>query len=147
MILSTQEVERKAKQALTKIKPKTIIKANQLAQHLLKRILKDLPLKFTVKGRSNLIVSEKTMDDLIVEFLEFFFYNKDFPKQKDNEIFLYEKITDQELEYYARKNNLKFKPNKKDKKISELIENLARKYPDTKYGLLSSFKKLQNKIK
>jgi len=149
LILSVNEVERKAKDALknNKIKPKSTIKTSDLSEHILKKILKDLPVKFIKKGKADLAVVEKTMDNVIVDFLAYFFYNKPFPKQKANEIYLFERITDAELIYYAKKNNLKFQPSKKDKKLETFIENLYKKYPDTKYGLLSSFKKLQKSIK
>jgi hypothetical protein len=52
-------------------------------------------------------------------------------------------ITDKEALLFARYNGIDFKPNKKNKKIKEILDKLEQLYPQTRYSLSKSISSLK----
>ena len=68
-------------------------------------------------------------------------FNKKEPKVKG--IKLLRTITDKEALLFAKHNNIKFTPNKKNKRIKEILDKLERLYPQTRFSLSKSVKALK----
>ena len=50
------------------------------------------------------------------------------------------------LEKYAKIKGLKFKSNKKDKKVQNFLDKIQEKYPNAKYNLLRNIEELRKII-
>ena len=133
-----------------------ILAADDLTAYLLNKILKDMPAKvysrktnieqllkkdkktseFIKKNRINKIVIPWTADDECCIFLKSVFSNK--PKKKIPYVKFLLTATDDEIGKFAKINRIPWKPNKKDRKILQFIEELNKLYPQTKFSLLKS---------
>ena len=115
------------------------IVADGISYSVLKRILEGLPITL-VRGKNKKkgykLVITYTMDDYICEFLSRIFLNKKV--KKDKFISIFKTVTDDELKKYCKKNKIRFKPNKKDKRIMDLIETVAKNHQETKVSLLKT---------
>ena len=101
--------------------------------------------EFIRKNKINKIVANWTLDDEVTSFLEGVFLNKK-RKLGKRYINLLTTITDKEAKLFAKLKKIKFKPNKKNKDIMELIEELSKKHTHAKFSLMKNIKDL-NKIK
>ena len=129
-----------------------ILITDDLNECLIRGMIKDLPVtiykrktinqEFIKKNKINNIATKWTMDDTAINTLKEFLTGK---KQKENnkKTKLLEVASDKELERYAKIHNLKFEPNKKDKKYNKTIEHMQQKYSDTKEKLYQSKKTLE----
>ncbi len=119
-----------------------IIKDNSLKAELtiyfLNSISKSIPLKIDIKNKidnkHDKIVLPKNLDDEIEAFLEAMFNKKEYKKQK--EISLLRTISNEEI--IILKKILKLKGNIKETKLGKTLNNLEKKYPGSKFGLLKS---------
>lgn len=137
-----------------------ILIIDNLSFYLVKKIIKDLPVKIFFKeipvnslnnkkikdyirnNKINRIVIPWTLDDEISLFLENIFLNKKTRIKKDY-IKLLKTVTDKEIILFARLKNIKFRENKKNKEIKEFLDKLEYKHPETKFSLLRSINQLE----
>lgn len=129
-----------------------ILVMDELNEYLIKRIIKDLPViiykrksidnEFIKKNKINKIATNTTMDDEATQLLKEFTTGKK-TKQNKKIIKLLAVTSDKELERYAKIHEIRFKPNKKDKRYNKTIEQMTQKYTDTKEKLYQSKKTLE----
>ena len=114
---------------------------DKLSKFLIDHIIGTLPKTFVTKEKANKVIIKYTLDDECNDFLEKLLYNKKNPKIKG--IKLLRSITDKEALLFAKYNGIEFKPNKKDKKIKEILDKLENLYPQTRFSLLKSIESLK----
>jgi hypothetical protein len=115
---------------------------DKLSRFLIDKIIGTLPKKFVSSAKkANKVVIKHTLDDECNAFLEGLFYNKKSKKIKD--IKLLRSVTDKEAILFAKYNGIKFVPNKKNKKIKEILDELERSYPQTRFSLSKSISDLK----
>lgn len=115
---------------------------DKLSKFLIDKIISTLPKTFTNNPKkANKIVVKYTLDDKCNDFLEKIFYNK--KKKTIKGIKLLRTITDKEALLFAKYNNIEFEPNKKNKKIKEILDNLEKSYPQTRFSLAKSTESLK----
>jgi serine/threonine protein kinase len=113
-----------------------------LSRHLIENIVGSLPKKFANNSKdANKTIIKFTLDDVCSEFLENLMFNK--PKKKSKGISILKAITDKEALLFARYNNIKFSPNKKNKKVKDILDKLEQLYPQTRYSLAKSIESLK----
>jgi len=122
-----------------------ILTGDELSFYLVKRIIKDLPVKLFLKkpagAKVNKTVIKYTLDDKLSDFLENVFFGKRIKKPK--QISILDVITDNEAVMLSKINNIRFKPNKKDKNIVNLLDRLEKKYPEIRFSLSKSIPELK----
>lgn len=110
---------------------------DKLSRFLIDNIIGTLPKKFVNnKNKANKVVVKYTLDDECQDFLEKFMFNKKIKKVKG--VSLLKTITDKEALLFAKYNNIKFSVNKKNKKITEILDKLEKLYPQIRYSLRKS---------
>ena len=115
---------------------------DKLSLVFIDKIIATLPKTFTNNPKkANKMVVKYTLDDECNNFLEKIFYNK--KKKIIKGIKLLRTITDKEALLFANYNNIEFKPNKKNKKIKEILDNLEKSYPQTRFSLAKSIESLK----
>ncbi|TKJ17247.1 hypothetical protein CEE44_01805 [Candidatus Woesearchaeota archaeon B3_Woes] len=115
---------------------------DKLSRFFIDKIIGTLPKTFTNDlKKANKKVIKYTLDDECNDFLEKLFYNK--KKKQVKEIKLLRTITDKEALLFSRYNHIKFSPNKKNKKIKELLDSLEKSYPQTRFSLAKSIESLK----
>ena len=115
---------------------------DKLSKFLIQRIIGTLPKTFTNSlKKANKIVVKCTLDDECNNFLENILYNK--KKKPIRGIKLLRTITDKEAMLFAKYNNIEFTPNKKNEKIKEILDELEKSYPQTRFSLAKSIKSLK----
>ncbi len=115
---------------------------NKLSKFLIQRIIGTLPKTFTnSQKKANKIVVKCTLDDECGDFLENLLYNK--KKNPIKGIKLLRTITDKEAMLFAKYNNIMFKPNKKNRKIKEILDELEKSYPQTRFSLAKSINSIK----
>lgn len=95
---------------------------------------------FVKKNKINKIVVDWTLDDEINAFLEEILNCK--KRKNDKKIKLIANITDKEALLFAKLKGLKFKPNVKNKDITQLVERLVEKHTHAKYSMLVNIEEL-----
>ncbi|MBW2980918.1 hypothetical protein KY360_05875 [Candidatus Woesearchaeota archaeon] len=122
-----------------------ILTEDKLSFYLIKKIIKDLPVKMFLKkpasAKVNKTVIKYTLDDKLSDFLENILFGKK-PK-KPKQISILDVITDNEAVLFAKINNIRFKPNKKHKDIVTLLGRLEKKYPGIRFSLSKSISELK----
>jgi len=131
-----------------------VLVLGELNKYFVKSIIKDLPVelyfrakedkKFVKKNKINKIIRQYTIDDEVNLFLENLFLGKRMKAKKS--ISLLNVITDKEAKLFARINRLKFKENKKNKDIQNLLDEMEKKDPGAKFRLLKNME-LLNRLK
>ena len=115
---------------------------DELSKFFIDKIIGTLPKTFTkYPKKANKVVIKYTLDDECNDFLEKMLYNKH--KKPVKGIKLLRAITDKEASLFAKYNNIKFEPNKKDKKIKEILDKLENLYPQTRFSLAKSIEALK----
>jgi hypothetical protein len=115
---------------------------DKLSRFLIDKIIGTLPKKFVSSAKkANKVVIKYTLDDACNGFLENLFYNK--KKVKVKGVMLLRSVTDKEAILFAKYNDIKFVPNKKNKKIKEILDELERSYPQTRFSLSKSISDLK----
>ena len=124
-----------------------ILVLGELNKYFVKSIIKDLPVEmyfkmkedkeFTKKKKINKIIRQETIDDKINLFLEKLFLGKNIKSRKKT-ISLLNVITDKEAKLFAKIKKLRFKENKKNKDIQNLLDDLEKKDPGAKFRLLKN---------
>ncbi|MBN2111570.1 hypothetical protein JW707_00570 [Candidatus Woesearchaeota archaeon] len=119
--------------------------------YLLKRIIKDLPVKIETRKTSNLAASSKkhnkiiipwSLDDEAEEFLNMVFSKKKPKKFSKKTIKLLKNVTEEEIEIFAKIK--KFKCRKQAKpRIKKMLDELEKRYPGYKFSLLNSIKQMK----
>lgn len=114
--------------------------------HLLKSIFKGQPFKFEikkgaissaeipVKGRNKVIIPWN-MDDEVEQYLNALFNNKKIKKTKLIKPLL--NISDEEIDYFAKIKKMKGKKKAKTT-LGNMMDDLEKRYPGSKFGLLKS---------
>jgi hypothetical protein len=121
-----------------------IVVTDDLDEYFVKSITSKLPVKIykrKTKGKIK-IVKLWTADDEINLFLKQIFYGKKIKQEKF--VKLLKVITDKEAAKFAKLKKIKFKPNKKDKIVQDFVDEMQKKYPDTKYKLIKSINVLND---
>jgi hypothetical protein len=121
-----------------------ILIRDPLSDYLVKKIVGGLPVKYYKRNSSNInsIVIPWTIDDECCYFLERLFANKPVPKIKNVSVLV--TVTDAEALAYAKLKNIKFKPNRKNQYVMEMLNSMEKKYKETKFSLVKSIKEMQN---
>lgn len=125
-------------------------------KELVKRIIGKRPLnvyfkskedkEFIKKNKINKVIVEWTLDDEANCFLlELFRRKKQKRLDKDHVKFLVD-MTDEDVIEFARINRLKFKPNKKDKDVMKLVNELQKEHPSAKYTLIKNIEELKKRL-
>ncbi len=115
---------------------------DKLSRLLIDKIIGTLPKTFTNSPeKANKVVVKQTLDDECNDFLEKTFYNQ--KKKPVKGVRLLRTLTDKESLLFAKYNNVEFKPNKKNKKIKEILDKLEKSYPQTRFSLAKSIESLK----
>jgi DNA-directed RNA polymerase subunit RPC12/RpoP len=114
-------------------------KINYMPIKIFKR--NEIDNNFVKKNKINKIVVQDSLDDVINIGLKSVFGNRKIKKSKD--IIVFRTVTDKELSMFAKIIGMKFKENKKDKKIQDFINKVEDVYSDTKYKILRSIISLE----
>jgi len=113
-----------------------------LSRFFIDKIVGELPKKFTKDSKkATKIVIKYTMDDKCDAFIEKLFYKKE--KKALKGISVLESITDKEALLFARYNNIKFTPNKKNERTKDMLDKLENLYPQTRFSLSNSIDSLR----
>jgi tRNA(Ile)-lysidine synthase TilS/MesJ len=126
-------------------KPKDkILVLGDVADYLVKSITKNMNIRiFSRKNKKiNKIVVEHTLDDELNQFVKEIFQNKKHKKQGKT-IKILKNITDKDIMLFAKIKGLRFKPNKKDKKFQDFLDQVQARYPNAKYNLLRNMEELR----
>jgi len=123
-----------------KPKDKILVKGD-VAKYLVKSITKDMDVKIVSKNYNKKVI-EWTLDDELNQFVKNMFEGKKQPKQ-DKTIKILKNVTDKDAVLFAKIKGLKFKPNKKDKKVQYFLDKIQEKYPNAKYNLLRNIEELR----
>ena len=115
---------------------------DKLSRLFIEKMIGTLPKTFTNNPKkANKIIIKRTLDDECNDFLEKLLYNK--KKKQVKGIKLLRTITDKEALLFAKYNNIEFKPNKKSKKVKEILNELEKSYPQTRFSLAKSIESLK----
>ncbi|MBW3002955.1 hypothetical protein KY337_00195 [Candidatus Woesearchaeota archaeon] len=113
-----------------------------LLEHLIKTVVKGLPLKIVKKKTKNSRpVVLWTLDDEVSYFVESFF-SKSFKLKTTKDIKPLRPLTDNDIALYAKFKKLKFKPNKKPHSY-KYLKDLEKKYPELFFSISRSIKELE----
>ena len=115
---------------------------DKLSKYFINKIIGTMP-KIFVKDpkKATKIVIKYTLDDECNDFLNHFIFGK--KKKQTKGIKLLKTITDKEALLFAKYNNINFKPNKKERKITDMLDELEKSYPQTRFSLLKSIESLK----
>ena len=97
--------------------------------HIIKSIFK------LSKGCTKVIIPWN-LDDEIGQYLDALMNNKKIPKTKHIKFLI--NISDEEIDYFAKIKKIKGKKRAKTK-LGKMLDNLEKRYPGSKFGLLKSF--------
>jgi len=115
---------------------------DKLNKMFVDRIIGTLPKTFVNDPKkATKIVIKCTLDDIANDFLEKLLFNKKISPKKG--VKLLRTITDKEALLFAKYNNIKFTPNKKNNKIKEILDELENLYPQTRFSLLKSIESIK----
>jgi len=130
-----------------------ILAIGQIANYLAKSITKNMNVKifqknkidpnFIKKNKINKIVIEWTLDDELNQYIKKIFEKKKEAKEDKKYIKILKSVTDDEALLFSKINKLKFKPNRKDKKIQEFLNNIQDRFPNAKFNLLKNINELR----
>lgn len=128
-----------------------ILVIGDLAEHFVKNIIQNLPVKIkalkrlpkSTKGYTK-VVLPITMEDEICNFLDQLF-SKDFKLKKQNKktVKLFKVISEEELKVYCKINKLNFKKRNPDR-YTKILDTMEKKYPQTRYSVLNSMDKMSD---
>jgi len=115
--------------------------------YLIKSIFKNQPFKIdikkgTIKSAQKLskgyakVIIPWNLDDEVEQYLDALLNNKKIPKTKHIKFLI--NISNEEINYFAKIKKIKGK-NKAKTKLGKMLDNLEKKYPGSKFGLLKSF--------
>ena len=97
---------------------------------------------FVKKNKISKIVPNWTLDDEATDFLEEVFDKKKRKTEKKH-VNLLANITDVEAKLFAKLKKIKFKPNKKNKDVIKLIEELTKKHTHARFSLMKNIRALE----
>ncbi|MBW3004659.1 hypothetical protein KY310_02410 [Candidatus Woesearchaeota archaeon] len=86
------------------------------------------------KGYTKVIIPWN-MDDEVTQFLDALFNSKKVPKTKHIKLLL--NVSDEEIAFFAELKKIKGKSKAKTR-LGEMLDNLEKRYPGSKFGLLRS---------
>ncbi|RJQ18134.1 hypothetical protein C4573_00230 [Candidatus Woesearchaeota archaeon] len=108
---------------------------------MLKGIFKDVLTLLPVKKlNAKKIIIPWNLEREITEKFSCFLEHKKFPKRKKNHIYLLKCVLDEELEVYAKLKKLSYTPKKEP--CHQIIEEMQKQHPETKFSLYRSFEQL-----
>jgi|TARA_B100002003_G_C14142063_1_gene549100 hypothetical protein len=115
---------------------------DKLSKYFIDKIIGTMPKTFvTNPKKATKVIIKYTLDDECNDFLEHFMFGQKRKSVKG--IKLLKSITDKEALLFAKYNNIKFTTNKKDKKVTDILDELERSYPQTRFSLLKSIESLK----
>ena len=118
-----------------------ILVKDDISEHFVKKITKDMPVSIVKSGKADKIVESWTADDEINNFfMNILGYGE---KQDKNKVKIFLGVTDDELEEYCRLNGISFRRREKDKEIKKLIDSVTVKHPDSRHKAIKSIERLQ----
>lgn len=117
-----------------------ILVKDDVSEYFVKKIVRDLPVKIVKKGKADKIVGLWTADDEINNFFMKIFREK--KEKKFIKMFLW--VIDDELERYCKINKIRFIRNKKDKSVQKFVDEISRKFPDSKHKIIKSLGRLDS---
>ncbi len=125
-----------------------VITTSPLSTYFIKQLIKfpiTLKQQKTTKNKKAKIILEHTLDDECNWFLDQII-NKKKPKLKNNknEIKIFKYVEESEIKKLAKRLNIKFKPNKKNKQIEKIIEKFQKKYSQTKFSIGKTLELIQS---
>lgn len=118
-----------------------ILVKDYVSEYFLKKIIGNLPLKIVKKGKADKIVGVWTADDEINSFFMGIIGGK--VKSDKRFIKMFVPVTDDEMEKYCKICRIDFCKRKKDKPVELFINNINKKYPDSKHKIIKSLQRLQ----
>lgn len=136
------------------IKGEHLIVFGDLAQHVLRVLIKDLPVTITLVQTGDELqrarkqypkarcILPETMEDKLVIFLQGFFHGH-IETTTSQDIMLFQPITIQELLKYAELKELPL-PAINHHELLGQLNKFEEKYPSAKHGLLNSAKAINN---
>ncbi|MBT4650892.1 hypothetical protein HOC13_00010 [Candidatus Woesearchaeota archaeon] len=152
-----RNIERRVKRYLGRKlfkKGDKILVVGDLVEHLLKRAIKDLPVKIEKKKRLpkdvkkfKWVVIGKTLDELCENFLLGLFKGElDLRVPAKKFVNILEPITKEELKKYSQIKKVEYKEEKDNEKIGKFFKGLS-KHKEIKYNLYKNIKELREKVK
>ena len=139
-----------------------ILVIGDLTEHLLKGILKDLPVNitkknfaspfskqvkdFAKKNKINKIVIPWTLDNEIEYFLDNWTHKKttyDLFGEMKGYVKLFKPVMEEELEKFAKIKRIKFRAAKKN----HLLDKIEKQYPGSKFGMANSIEEMKGIFK
>jgi len=139
-------LKRRIKRELRGLHTKNVLLAedNSAASVLLKTVLSETGIrveKDNLAQSYDVILVPFIADDLVRDFLNEVLHGKEAVADSANVIRPLRSITEQEIEEFARLENLPFQ--KKTDELHSFVEELEKKYPSAKFAILKSFEALK----
>jgi len=126
-----------------------LIIVSEICNHLIRKIIRDLPLNIQTKKiipkiipKNTLLVLPTTADDEACSMLSTIFQAKKTKKTRHVPLLL--PITDKEAQHYSIINNITFKPQKKDKEVMGFVYSIQEKHPEVLHSLSKTSQHLQD---
>jgi hypothetical protein len=120
--------------------------------HLLKSIIKGLPVKIEIKKSKSLnpkpakkydkVIVPWSLDDEAEEFINLLFNKKKPKKFSKKSVKLLHNVSEEEIELFAKIKRFKYRKTKKSK-IKQMLDKLENRYPGYKFSLLNSTKQMK----
>lgn len=123
----------------------TLIITDQLCEYVIRRIIKDMPVKIIKKGKGKHVLPW-TADDECCHFLSLFLNNKPLKgigHGKDVKLFL--SLLEDEVAAYAKAKSIGFSRRRKDP-IIKVLDELEKKHPQTKHSLMRSINDINDAV-
>ncbi|MBS3097189.1 hypothetical protein J4209_00170 [Candidatus Woesearchaeota archaeon] len=125
-----------------------ILVIGDLCHYLVKKIIKDLPVKIIKtkkikRTKGYKVVIPWTLDDETNCFLNEILSKGKTKARESAYIRLLENITDEEALLFSKLKGISFKPKKKNKDIKSILDQLEERYPETKFSLLKSINQIK----
>ncbi len=123
----------------------TLIISDPLCEYVIKRAIKEMPIKILKRGKGKKVLPWTT-DDECHHFLSLFLNNKPLKNLghgKDVKLFL--SLREAEVAAFAKAKGFKFPRPKKDT-ITTILDKLEKKHPQTKHSLLRSINDIKDAL-
>lgn len=114
-----------------------VVVSDQISAHFIQHIT-HVPLVVVKKKqkKNDLVVLLHTLDDVVVQFLDHFLLGKKKVLKKNNELWLFSSITDEELALYCQYHKIRFAAQKHP--LKEMLLQLEKEHSGTLHALSKS---------